>query len=159
MQHINDKNLIKKTILKKWNLEQFIEEAGEHENLNTDVSDMRNEFMINNVKPSSCGQSSSRGRPFGHERRFRREDSRNHNPVQQSTYIKEKKLRESRESSTWRESCPAYGKYCPTCERPIHFAVCCRGRTHQSSRGRGYPRGQQSHQNRVKKLEQDQEQE
>ena len=29
MQHINDENLVKKTIQKKWNFEQFIEEAGE----------------------------------------------------------------------------------------------------------------------------------
>ena len=55
VQHINDENLVKKTSQKKWNLEQFIEEAGERENLNTEVSDMRNEFMINKVKPNSRG--------------------------------------------------------------------------------------------------------
>ena len=61
VQHINDENLVKKTIQKKWNLEQFIEEAGEHENLNTEVSDMRNELMINKVKLNSRGQNSNRG--------------------------------------------------------------------------------------------------
>ena len=85
VQHINDENLVKKTIQKKWNLEQFIEEAGERENLNTEVSDMRNEFMINKVKPNSRGRNSSRGRSFGRGSGFRREDTRNHNPVRQST--------------------------------------------------------------------------
>ena len=161
VQHISDENLVKKTIQKKWNFEQFIEEAGERENLNTEVSDMRNEFMINKVKPSSRGRNSSRGRSFGRGSGFRREDARNHNPVQQSTAKKKcwycdqenHPLRE-------RESCPAYGKYCLKCGRPNHFAICCRGgRTPQSSRGRGYPRKQQSSQNRVKKLEQEQEEE
>ena len=159
VQHINDENLVKKTIQKKWNLEQFIEEAGERENLNTEVSDMRNEFMINKVKPNSRGQNSSRGRSFGRGRGFRREDARNHNPVEQST-AKKKCWYCDQENHPLgeRESCPAYGKYCLKCGRPNHFAICCRGgRTHQSSRGRGYPRRQQSNQNRVKKLEQEQE--
>ena len=138
-----------------------MEEAGERENLNTEVSDMRNEFMIKKVKPNSRGRNSSRGRSFGCGSRFRREDARNHNPVQQSTAKKKcwycdqenHPLRE-------RESCPAYGKHCLKCGRPNHFAICCRGgRTHQSSRGRGYPRKQQSSQNRVKKLEQEQQEE
>ena len=84
VQHINDENLVKKTIQKKWNFEQFIEEAGERENLNTEVSDMRNEVMINKVKPNSRGRNSSRGRSLDVEADHG-EDARNHNPVQQST--------------------------------------------------------------------------
>ena len=49
VQTIKDNELIKRSIQKKWNLDQFLEEASQREDINQQVKDMKEDFKISKV--------------------------------------------------------------------------------------------------------------
>ena len=52
IQTIKDSELVKKSIQRKCNLEQFLEEASQRENINQQVKDMKEDFKISKVEGS-----------------------------------------------------------------------------------------------------------
>ena len=50
IQTVTDEGLVKKCIQKRWNLDRFIEEASQKEDIHKQVKDMREELKIANVK-------------------------------------------------------------------------------------------------------------
>ena len=49
IQTIKDSELVKRSIQKKWNLDQFLEEANQREDINQQVKDMKEDFKISKV--------------------------------------------------------------------------------------------------------------
>jgi len=49
IQTIKDSELIKRSIQKKWNLDQFLEEASQREDINQQVKHMKEDFKISKV--------------------------------------------------------------------------------------------------------------
>jgi len=49
IQTIKDSELVKGSIQKKWNLDQFLEEASQREDINQQVKDMKEDFKISKV--------------------------------------------------------------------------------------------------------------
>ena len=50
IQTIKDSEFIKRSIQKKWNLDQFLEEASQREDINQQVKDMKEDFKISKVE-------------------------------------------------------------------------------------------------------------
>lgn len=53
IQTIKDNDLVKKSIQKKWNLDQFIEEASQREDINQHVKDMKDDYKISKIRQQS----------------------------------------------------------------------------------------------------------
>jgi len=51
IQTIKDNNLIKKSVQKRWILDQFLEEASQKEDINQQVKDTKEDYKISKVKP------------------------------------------------------------------------------------------------------------
>ena len=58
IQAIKDSELVKRSIQRKWNLNQFLEEASQREDINQQVKDMKEDFKISKIEyqcePASC---------------------------------------------------------------------------------------------------------
>ena len=50
IQTVKDSELVKRSIQKKWNLDQFLEEASQREDINQQVKDMKEDFKISKVE-------------------------------------------------------------------------------------------------------------
>ena len=56
MQMIRDDDRIKKSIPKKWNLDQFVEGASQRRHINQQVRDMNDNYKISKVKHQPWSQ-------------------------------------------------------------------------------------------------------
>ena len=50
IQTINDDDLIKRSIQKKWNLDRFIEDQGQREDINQQVKDMKDDYKVSKLR-------------------------------------------------------------------------------------------------------------
>jgi hypothetical protein len=116
IQNISDKDLIKKAIQKKWNLDQFIEAAAEKEDITNEVQDMKQDHRVAKV-----GRKGG-FKPFKHQ--GARPKKENYDRTQVSEYCEF--CGQSAHAAGDKRACPAYGRKCRKCNRYNHFASCCK---------------------------------
>ena len=149
IQTIRNNDLIKKSIQKKWNLDRFIEEASQMEDINQQVKDMKDDYKVSRVKQQPKSQ------PRNGKQGGRRHSSLpNRRPPQRLTGKQEYKKEERSTNSSCNycgktglhppgRNCPAYGQQCLKCGRFNHYASCCRtGPTPQQEKPKEMHRGQ-----------------
>ena len=151
IQTVRDNDLIKRSIQKKWDLDQFIEEASQREDINQQVKDMKEDFKISKVghQPKNFSRNS--------------QESGRRNPRKwKPPRLPRKQERKKEERSTGKScgycgktglhppgrNCPAYGQQCLKCGKYNHYASCCR-----AGAGTDPPqeRSKEMHRGRVKK--------
>ena len=166
-QTIPDQDLIKKSIIKKWNLSQFLDEASKKADISIEIHDMKAEMKVLKISGNERGRSHhGRGRSYGrrgrsfHERGRSRSNYRGGYAQSQSktpptkqesdtydncrdkqicSYCGEKRVHRNK------RECPAYGQECTKCGRYNHLASCCQAgeyvslnhRRFESNRSRG----------------------
>ena len=123
IQTTRDDDLIKRAIQKKWNLDQFVNEASQKEDINKQVRDMKDEYRIAKLsnKPGRERRENSKGR----QEKGRKRNQKS-NGGQPCKYCGKK------DTHRPGENCPAYGKRCHACGKNNHFAVCCRSDSAES---------------------------
>ena len=132
IQTIQDKDLIKKSIQKKWNLDRFIEEASQREDINQQVKDMKDGYKISKVRHQP------RNNPRDRNERARRHSSLPSRKPQQISMKEDCKRDEKKPGKSCiycgktglhppGKNCPAYGQQCMECGKYNHYASCCRG--------------------------------
>lgn len=128
IQTIKDSKLVKRGIQKKWNLDQFLEEASQREDINQQVKDMKEDFKISKV-----GYQSEDSPKNGRWNRRRNSKKKPPRPPRKRDRKKEEK--EKGKSCGYcgktgahppGRNCPAYGQQCLKCGKYNHYASCCR---------------------------------
>ena len=149
IQTIWNNDLIKKSIQKKWNLDRFIEEASQMEDINQQVKDMKDDYKVSRVKQQPKSQPRN-GKQGGR----RHASLPNRRPPQRLTGKQDYKKEERSTNSSCNycgktglhppgRNCPAYGQQCLKCGRFNHYASCCRtGPTPQQEKPKEMHRGQ-----------------
>ena len=61
IQTIKDSELVKRSIQRKWNLDQFLEEASQEKISNQQVKDMKEDFKVSKVEYQSKDLSKGAG--------------------------------------------------------------------------------------------------
>ena len=74
IQTIKDSELVKRSIQRKWNLDQFLEEASQREDINQQVKDMKEDFKISKVEYQS--KDLSKGSTWGRGRHLKKKPPR-----------------------------------------------------------------------------------
>ena len=74
IQTIKDSELVKRSIQRKWNLDQFLEEASQREDINQQVKDMKEDFKISKVEYQS--KDLSKGGTWGRRRHLKKKPPR-----------------------------------------------------------------------------------
>ena len=115
IQTITDQDLIKRAIQKKWNLDRFLKEAGEREDLHLKVKDMKDEYKLAKVGYRQGKQSRAQ-----HTKQY---EGKKEPQKPTCGYCGKAGMHAIGD----RQKCPAYGKECLKCGRKNHFAICCRG--------------------------------
>lgn len=158
-QTIADQDLIKKSIIKKWTLSQFLDEASKKADISTEINDMKTEMKIMKIS-NDRGRSYSGRRPF--HKRGRSRSSYGHYGQSRSSYSQHrgghdgyaqsqsKPTPARQESNSYdhqlqscsycgerkthrnKRECPAYGQECTKCGRYNHLASCCQAGEYKS---------------------------
>ena len=74
IQTIKDSELVKRSIQRKWNLDQFLEEGSQREDINQQVKDMKEDFKISKVEYQS--KDLSKGGTWGRRRHLKKKPPR-----------------------------------------------------------------------------------
>ena len=128
IQTVKDSELVKRSIQKKWNLDQFLEEASQREDINQQVKDMKEDFKISKVEYQS--KDFPKSGKWGGRRNSKKKPLR---PPRKRENKKEEK--EKGKSCGYcgktgahppGRNCPAYGQQCLKCGKYNHYASCCR---------------------------------
>ncbi len=118
IQTIENQNLIQKAINKKWNLTQFLSEAGQVEDISRQVTAMKTETgMVGKVR-KQAQSSSYKPKYTGKKKTYQQKSS-----TGACSYCGRSGVHKPG------ENCPAYGKQCNKCKRYNHFASVCRTQT------------------------------
>lgn len=151
-QTISDQDLIKKSILKKWNLGQLLDAASKKEDISSEVQDMKAQLKVLKIGKQQRHYRDDNQR--GRSRNRYRGNSYRHGSRGQSAHSKQDdrksdgKKSESQNSDICsycgetglhnnKRDCPAYGKECAKCGRWNHLASCCQaGKYRPPSRNR-----------------------
>ena len=129
IQTIKDSELVKRSIQKKWNPDQFLEEASQREDINQQVKDMKEDFKISKVVHESEDLSPKSGK-CGRRRNSKKKLPRS--PGKRDHKKEEKKKGKScgycgkTGAHPPGRNCPAYGQQCLKCGKYNHYASCCR---------------------------------
>ena len=128
IQTVKDSELVKRSIQKKWNLDQFLEEASQREDINQQVKDMKEDFKISKVEYQSK-DFPKRGK-WGGRRNSKKK------PLQPPRKRENKKEEKEKGKSCGYcgktgahppgRNCLAYGQQCLKCGKYNHYASCCR---------------------------------
>ena len=113
IQTIKDNDLIKRCIQKRWNLEQFIEEANQREDIGQQVKDMKDDHKVARIggkQAKAHGSYTERGGPKQEWKK----------PGKMCGYCGKT------DSHKPGQNCPAFGKQCLKCGKYNHFATCCK---------------------------------
>ena len=86
IQTFKDSTLVKRSIQKKWNLDQFLKEASQREDINQQVKDMKEDFKISKVGYQS--EDSPKSGKWGIRRTSKKKPPR---PPRKRVHKKEKK--------------------------------------------------------------------
>ena len=142
IQTIKDSELVKRSIQRKWNLDQFLEEASQREDINQQVKDMKEDFKISKVEYQS--KDLSKGGTWGRRRHLKKK------PPRPPGKWDHKKGKEEKGKSCGYcgkigahppgRNCPAYGQQCLKCGKYNHYASCCRTGTRNQERSKGTKR-------------------
>ncbi|PFX12683.1 hypothetical protein AWC38_SpisGene23317 [Stylophora pistillata] len=133
--HIMDSELVKRSIQKKWNLDPFLEEGSQREDINQQVKDMREDFKFSKVGYRSEDSPKS---GIGGRRNWKKKPPR---PPKKGDSKKDEKDKGKRCSYCGRtgahppgRNCPAYGQQCLKCGKYNHYASCCGASTQNQER-------------------------
>ena len=142
IQTIKDSELVKRSFQRKWNLDQFLEEASQREDINQQVKDMKEDFKISKVEYQS--KDLSKGGTWGRRRHLKKK------PPRAPGKWDHKKGKEEKGKSCGYcgkigahppgRNCPAYGQQCLKCGKYNHYASCCRTGTRNQERSKGTKR-------------------
>lgn len=119
IQTIEDEELIKSTIHKKWNLDTFLVRAAEKEDIKREIKDMKQ--MKEDHKVAKVGRRAG-PKKQGHQRQFFKEENKQAN----GTASEPCGYCGNADAHAHRRECPAFGRRCRKCKRYNHFASCCR---------------------------------
>ena len=129
IQTIKDSELVKRSIQKKWNLDQFLEEASQREDINQQVKDMKEDFKISKVGHESEDSPPKSGK-WGRRRNPKKKPLR---PPGKRDHKKDEKKKGKSCGYCGKtgahppgRNCPAYGQQCLKCGKYNHYASCCR---------------------------------
>ena len=129
IQTIKDSELVKRSLQKKWNLDQFLEEASQREDINQQVKDMKEDFKISKVGHESEDSPPKSGK-WGRRRNSKKKPPR---PPGKRDHKKEEKKKGKSCDYCGKtgahppgRNCPAYGQQCLKCGKYNHYASCCR---------------------------------
>jgi len=127
IQTIRDSELVKRSIQKKWNLDQFLEETSQREEINQQVKDMREDFKISKV------EHQSKNFPRKSKGNGRRKSRKPPQSPRNQEYKKEEKTKSKSCGYCGKtgthppgRNCPAYGQQCFKGGKYNHYASCCR---------------------------------
>ena len=143
IQTIKDNELVKRSIQKKWNLDKFLEEASQREDINQQVKDMKEDFKISKV------EHPPKDFPKNSKWSGRRNSKKPPRPPRKQEHKKEEKEAKGKTCGYCGKSgahppgrnCPAYGQQCLKCGKYNHFASCCRISAQPPERPRDSRRG------------------
>ena len=120
--------LVKRSIQKKWNLDQFLEEASQGEDINQQVKDMKEDFKISKVGHESEDFPPKSGK--WSRRNLKKKPLR---PPGKRDHKKEEKKKGKSCGYCGKigahppgRNCPAYGQQRLKCGKYNHYASCCR---------------------------------
>lgn len=125
IQTVKDNDLVKRSIQKKWNLDRFLEEASQRQDINQQVKDMKEDFKISKVER----------RPRDFQKNGKWDGKRKpKKPPPLPRKPRDKKEERGKGCGYCGKTgahppgrnCPAYGKQCLKCGKYNHFASCCR---------------------------------
>ena len=128
IQTIKDDKLVKRSIQKNWNLNQFLEGASQREDINEQVKDMKEDFKILKVLYNS--EDSPKNGKWGRRRNLKKKLPQ---PLRKQDHKKEEK--EKCKSCGYcgktgadppGQNIPAYGQQCLKCGKYNPFAPCRR---------------------------------
>ena len=130
IQTVKDNDLIKKCIQKRWNLDQFIEEASQREDIGQQVREMKDEHKIARVYQRQSVDrrdrqygGGKRGKEQGSKIKASGRDQVRKKPGMKCDYCRKTDLHRPG------QNCPAFGKQCLKCGKYNHFATCCKSGT------------------------------
>ena len=118
VQTIRDSELVKRSIQKKWNLDHFLEEASEREDIKQQVKDMKEDFKISKVGHESEDFLPKSGK-WSRRRNLKKKPLRH--PGKQDHKKEKKKKGKSRGycgkigAHPPGRNCPSYGQQCLKC--------------------------------------------
>ena len=139
IQTIKDSELVKRSIQRKWNLDQFLEEASQREDINQQVKDVKEDFKISKVEYQS--KDLSKGGTWGRRRHLKKKGP--------GKWDHKKGKEEKGKSCGYcgkiephppGQNCPAYGQQCLKCGKYNHYASCGRTGTRSQERSKGTKR-------------------
>ena len=110
--------MIQKTINKKWNLTQFLQEASQIEDVNRQVREMKTEPRV----VENIGRVENRKTPNYRPQRTRSTNRKQNQPREKS---KQSKCRNCGYDHSKQDHCPAFGKRCNKCNKWNHFGAVC----------------------------------
>ena len=124
IQTITDEYLIKKCIQKKWNLDRFLEEANQKEDISKQISDMKVDLEIAKVHTLKA--------------QTKKEGGGTAKPPKKTHYQKHSNSKFSAkrggnvcnccgktDAHKPGQGCEAFGKQCLKCGQYNHYAICC----------------------------------
>ena len=130
IQTVKDNDFIKKCIQKRCNLDQFIEEASQREDIGQQVRDMKDDHKIARVYQRQSFDrrdrrygGGKRGKEQGSKIKASGRDQERKKPGMKCDYCKKTDLHRPG------QNCPAFGKQCLKCDKYNHFATCCKSGT------------------------------
>ena len=133
IQTIDDKAIIQKTISKKWDLTQFLQEVSQIEDVNRQVMEMKthnnegnNVARVGAYRPTS---SRMRGSRTKYRKQNQSQECKTEQPCSKCGYHHKGNNR-----------CPAYGKQCSNCSKWNHFASVCQSSNRSTQQKPIYPR-------------------
>ena len=124
IQTIKDSELVKRSIQKKWNLDKFLEEASQREDINQQVKDMKEDFKISKVEHHDQSRDSPKNGKWDGRRKSKNPPRP---PKKHKKEGKDKSCGYCGNTGTHPpgRNCPAYGKQCLKCGKYNHYASCC----------------------------------
>ena len=126
VQTVKDDDLIKKCIQKRWNLDQFIDEASQREDIGQQVKDMKEEFKVAKIHQRTPNHPRSH-RKGNAATRFQHKQRKPEDKQQARQGGKHCDYCGRADTHKPGQNCPAYGKQCLKCGKYNHIAVCCKG--------------------------------
>ncbi|CAC5398547.1 unnamed protein product [Mytilus coruscus] len=118
IQTITNQDLIKRAISKGWNLDKFVEEAGQMEDTCLQMKDMKGDHR--DIGTSSANKIQS------NRSSYRAQDFKENRFKQNGRNITKSNCGYCGFDHGEGKRCPAYGKQCRNCEKYNHFASVCR---------------------------------
>ena len=141
----DDRILIKRCIQKRWNLEQFIEEASQSEDIGEQVKDMKDDHKVARIGPQAGKHKRDYKFTGGKQAKAHGSYTKRDEPKQE--WKKSGKMCGycgKTDSHKPGQNCPAFGKQCLKCGKYNHFAICCKsgksekpGRSNRNRNHRG----------------------